>query len=134
MDNGRDVSASDHSLNSPWGPTAGAVPPTGPIETSVPAQTTKGGGDKVKDCGECPACKANAYLKEFGPVVTEIAHMGEGVWIGPDKESFNSETFHYIGSVENGIAALAIEADNAEAWAWYEEQITLQILAKAGLL
>lgn len=134
-DQGRDVPTDPNLLTAPsvlTGPGAGA-PPVSSRETSNGSSAT-GGGVGARDCGNCPSCLITAYLDSHDHIVTEVVHISEGVWIGPDEASFNPTTFDVLGAIHDGIGAMAIEKDNPEAQAWWRGQMALALLAAAGLL
>ena len=109
-------------------------------ETSSDSRATEGGvglggsdGNSL-DCGNCPSCLITKYLDAHDHVVTEVAHISEGVWVGPDEYSFNPETHEVLGDLHDGIGVIAIEVDNDEAQAWWRGQMALAMLMMAGLL
>lgn len=136
---GHGAPASPHLLNFPLGPTASAVPPAGPIETSDDSRAAKGEGgvdmdlDKTKGaCGNCPACKAVDYLDAHGKVVTEVVDLGEGVFLGPDDTYFQDERFEVVMDLTSGIAVLAIDTTNEDANQWWLDQQVIIALSQAG--
>jgi len=102
-------------------------------ETSSDSRATEGGVGGG-DCGNCPSCLITAYLDAHDHIVTEVVHISEGVWIGPDGESFNPETFEVLGDIHDGIGAMAIERDNELAQKWWRGQVALALLASMGYL
>lgn len=117
------------------GPGAGA-PPLSTRETSSDSRATEGGeGWSARpDCGNCPSCLITKYLDAHDHIVTEVVHIAEGVWVGPDEYSFNPETHEVLGDLHDGIGVMAIEVDNGEAQAWWQGQKMLALMAAFGLL
>src|SRR5688500_8584808 len=109
-DQGRDVPTDPDLLTAPsvLSPDSLAVADLSTRETSNGSSATEGGVG-ARDCGNCPSCLITAYLDSHDHVVTEVVHISEGVWVGPDSDSFNSTTYEVLGDLHDGIGVMAIE-------------------------